>query len=160
MTVARLTTHGLQRDLRPWSASPPAAHPLVMSGSARATAITRVLAVVAGVNAVAAWAGAVGLVVGFLTITPRLEQRLPLDSPVLGGLALAAIVAVPLSVLAALAWTGDPRTPEAAVVAGGLLMGWIVVQLAFIRELSGFHPFYLGLGAALAAWGRHHRRDL
>ena len=115
-----------------------------------------VLAVVAGLNAVAAWGGAAGLIIGFLSLTDRLNERLPFASPVLGGLALAVLVALPLTVLAVLAATGHPRTGEAAVVVGLLLIGWILVQVLFLRELSLFHPFYLLVGTGLVAAG-HHR---
>ena len=72
----------------------------------------------------------------------------------LGGLALAVIVAVPSTVLARWAWRGDPRTDLAAVVTGVLVIGWIVVELAFIKELSFFHPTYVVVGAALIWAGR------
>jgi hypothetical protein len=32
-----------------------------------------------------------------------------------------------------------------------LLMGWIVVELAFIRSLSFFHPLYFLVGLALGS---------
>lgn len=111
------------------------------------------LALVAGVNAVAAWAGAAGLAFGFLDLGDELNTRLPFDSPVVGGLALAVLVAQPLSTLAVLAWQGDERTGQVAVVSGALLIGWILVQLAFLRELSFFHPLYLALGVGLIVAG-------
>ena len=105
------------------------------------------------VIAVSAWGGAAGLIIGFLTLGPVVESRLPFHSPVLGGLALAAIVAVPMTGLALLAWRDDPRTGEAAVVCGVLQIGWIIVELLFIWELSFFHPLYLVIGAALIVIG-------
>lgn len=46
------------------------------------------------------------------------------------------------------------RTPRVAIAAcGGLLIGWIVVQLAFIREVSFFHPLYLAFGLWMAWFG-------
>ena len=85
---------------------------------------------------------------------PQFEDRLPFQSPVLGGVALAVLVALPLSALAGLAWVGDPRTADAATAVGVVLIGWIVVQLLFLRELSFFHPLYVAVGAGLAVWGR------
>lgn len=113
------------------------------------------LAIVAGINAAAAWFGAAGLTTGFLGLGAAIEARLPFASPLLGGLALAALVAVPLTLLAAAAWIGDPRTPEATVAAGVVLVGWIVVQVLFLRSFSAFQPTYALLGLALIAWGRH-----
>lgn len=116
------------------------------------------LAIVAGVNAAAAWFGAAGLITGFLGLGETIEGRLPFASPVLGGLALAVLVAVPLTVLAAAAGSGDPRTPEATVAVGVLLIGWIIVQALFLRTFSAFQPTYALLGVAFVAWGRHLRR--
>ncbi|MGZ4794374.1 MAG: hypothetical protein ACXV8T_00625 [Acidimicrobiia bacterium] len=117
-----------------------------------------VLAVVGALDAVAAWAGAAGLVTGFLTLGRTVERRLPFGSPVLGGLALAAIVAVPSTALAWFAWRGDRRTGPVAVLSGGLLIGWIVGQVLVIRELSWFHPTYLVIGAGLVGAGRRPSR--
>ncbi len=116
------------------------------------------LAWVAAVNGLLAWAGAAGLISGVLDLGPRLEERLPLDSPTLGGIALATLVAAPLSALGWLAWHDDERTDRAEVVVGALLVGWIVVQVAFLRELSFFHPLYLGIGLGLVASGAHRLR--
>jgi hypothetical protein len=113
--------------------------------------------VFAAVIAASAWGGAAGLVVGFLTLGPVVESRLPLQSPVIGGLALAVIVAVPMTILAMMAWQGDGRTGDAAIVCGVLQIGWIVVELLFIWELSFFHPLYLLVGAALIMIGLRTR---
>lgn len=37
---------------------------------------------------------------------------------------------------------------------GVVLVGWIAVQLAFLRELSFFHPTYVVIGAVLIWMGR------
>lgn len=64
------------------------------------------------------------------------------------------MVALPLTVLAVLAATGHPRTGEGAVVVGLLLIGWILVQVLFLRELSFFHPFSVLVGSGLVVAGR------
>ena len=79
---------------------------------------------------------------------------MPFDSPALGGIALGLIVGLPMTVLALLAWKGDPRSGPLAVAAGVIQIGWILVELAFIREFSFFHPTYIGVGAALIVIGR------
>lgn len=43
------------------------------------------------------------------------------------------------------------RYPEAAVIMGCVLMGWIIIQVALIRAVHWLHPTYLILGA-LEAW--------
>jgi hypothetical protein len=115
------------------------------------------LLVLASLNALAALGGAWGLVSGVLGIGDRLEARLPFDSPALGGLALFVAVALPNAVLAVLAWRGDRRTGAVAVAVGLVLVAWIVVELAFLRELSFFHPLYLGIGLLMVWLGRRAR---
>jgi hypothetical protein len=116
------------------------------------------LAWFAGLVAASAYGGALGLLVGFVNLGSKVTARLPFGSPVLGGLALALVVAVPSTVLTWLAWHGDPRTDAAAVASGVLIIGWIVVQLAFIREFSFFHPTYVVVGAAMVWVGRRALR--
>lgn len=115
------------------------------------------LVVLASLNAVAALGGAWGLASGSLSIGARLEDRLPFGSPVLGGLALFLAVAVPNAVLAVLAWRGDRRTGSAAEAVGLLLVVWILLELVALRELSFFHPLYLGIGLLMVWLGRRAR---
>jgi hypothetical protein len=119
------------------------------------------LAALMALNAVAAWAGALGLVTGWLTLGTTVEERLPFDSPVLGGIALASVVAIPSTVVAILALRGDRRTDVALAVTGAMLVGWIVVQPLFIRELNLFHPTYLCVGALMivVGWRGMRRQD-
>lgn len=118
------------------------------------------LSIFAAVITLTAYAGSVGLAAGWLTLDGTVAARLPFGSPVLGGLALALIVAAPTSWLAWLAWRGDTRTDAAAFLSGVLLVGWIMVELAVIREFSFFHPTYLGVGLILIWIGRRGARDL
>ena len=117
----------------------------------------RVLAGSAAVVAVSACFGAIGLISGWLSLTDRLNQRLPFASPLLGGIALFVVIAVPFSMLALRAWRGDRSTGAFAIVCGLLTMGWILVQLAFLREFSFFHPLYLAVGVAFVIVGRRVR---
>ena len=96
--------------------------------------------------ALSAYGGTIGLATGNLDLGHELNQRLPLHSPVLGGIALALIVGLPKR--------GDRRTDVASVVAGVLLIAWILVELAFIRELSFLQFFYTGAGLVFVAIGR------
>ena len=107
------------------------------------------LAILAGAIAVSAYGGALGLIAGFLPLGAVVTSRLPFASPVLGGIALLVVVAIPATAVAGLAARGDRRAADMAVAAGVLLAGWIVVELAFIRELSFFHPLFLVAGGLL-----------
>jgi hypothetical protein len=114
--------------------------------------------------ALSAYGGAVGLAGGGADPNGTLDDRLPFHSPVFAALALVAIVAVPNTALAWYAARGDRHTGIAARFAGLMLIGWIAVEIAIIRELSWLQPIYAGVGVALVAVGRHldhvHAREL
>ena len=121
------------------------------------------LAVFAGFNAFGAWAGAFGLITGGTDFGDTINNRLPFDSLVLAGLALAFIVGVPLTVLAWSSWIGGTRTDDLALVVGLVLIGWILGQIAVIRAFSWFQPAYLAVGALFIIASHrvmptHHRR--
>jgi hypothetical protein len=109
------------------------------------------LAAVAAVNAALAWGGAVALATGGIELGRRLDGRLPFDSPVLAAVAMALVVAAPLTALTWCAWRGAARTNDVSLVTGLLLIGWIVVQMAVLWAFSPFQPLYVGVGASLIA---------
>ncbi len=111
------------------------------------------VAVIALLNAVAAAAGGVCLAIGVIDIGAELTPRLPWGSAILGGIALVLVVAVPNTILTVLAWHRDRRTGAAAVAVGALLIAWILIELAFIRELSFFHPLYVVIGIVMITLG-------
>jgi hypothetical protein len=100
-----------------------------------------------------AYFGAVGLISGLLPIDAAMSANLPFHSPVFAGLALAVVVGLPTSTLAWLAVRGHPGTALAAVGAGWLLVGWIGVELAIVREFSGLQVLYAAAGLGLIAVG-------
>ena len=117
------------------------------------------LAAFAALNAVAAWVGAAGLIAGSTDFGDTLNRRLPFDSVALAGIALAVIVAVPLTALAWSAWAGHPRTLDLSLLVGVTLIGWILVQVLVLRAVSLFQPAYLAVGAwFVAESGRVHLR--
>jgi pimeloyl-ACP methyl ester carboxylesterase len=119
------------------------------------------LATFAALNAAAAWAGVAGLTLGGIDFGETLDSRLPFESLVLAGVALAAIVAVPMTVLAWWAWTGHPRTLDLAFFVGIAVIGWIFLQVVVLRAVSLFQPFYLAVGAwFVAESGRVHLRPV
>jgi hypothetical protein len=118
------------------------------------------LSIFAAVIALSAYLGCVGLASGWLTLDDTVVARLPFGSPVVGGLALALVVGAPTTWLAWLAWRGDTRTDTAAFLSGVLLTGWILVELAIIREFSFFHPIYLAVGVILTWVGRRGAHEL
>ncbi len=111
------------------------------------------LAAYAGFIALSAYCGSIGLISGLLPVNASLAERLPFHSPVFGGIALALVVGLPASFVAALSWRGHPRTPDAGALAGLLLVGWIAVELAIAREFSALQVVYAAAGAGLIALG-------
>jgi hypothetical protein len=112
------------------------------------------LALYAGFVAASAWGGVVGLATGVLDMGHDLNHRLPFHSPAFGACALAVIVAVPATALARQAARGDRRAGETALFAGVMLIVWIAVELAFIRQFSWLQPFYVGVGVTFVVIGR------
>lgn len=106
--------------------------------------------------ALSAFGGAVGLIGGGLSLGDEVTSRLPFESPVFGGVALALAVGVPFSVLSWQALRGDRRMAQSAVGASTLLMLWLVVEIAFIREFSFFHPLYALIAAGFFWFGSTH----
>ena len=142
---------GLSRAVRLWAGA---------SGAADADGVraprmpTRAwLTALAGFVVVSAWGGAVALITGWLRPGTSMAQRLPFHSPVFAGLALACIVAVPTTVVAVLAWRHHPRDRDAAALAGVLLVGWIVVEVAVIRQFSALQVVYGLAGVGLITGG-------
>jgi hypothetical protein len=111
----------------------------------------RLLVLLSALNAVGALGGALGLVLGILDLGPTVTGRLPFGSAVLGGVALGLLVAVPNGALLVLALQRSRHTGPLGIAVGAAMVVWILVQLAFIRELSFFHPLYVAVGL-LMVW--------
>ena len=99
-------------------------------------------------------AGVYGLGSGGISFGADIDARLPFHSSLLAGLALLCFVVVPHSWAAVSAWRGMPRADDLLTFAGGALVAWIAVELAFIQTYSWFHPVFLavGLGTLWAGW--------
>jgi CHASE2 domain-containing sensor protein len=72
---------------------------------------------------------------------------------------LLVVVALPMSVVALSSWRRDHRAPNAAIVAGALLIGWIVVQLLVLRSVSWLQPICAALGGAVMSLGVAERKE-
>ncbi|GAD86405.1 hypothetical protein [Nocardia asteroides] len=111
-----------------------------------------VLCLIAGLLATWAFAGALGLITGVLALSPVTESRLPWQSPVVAGVALALVVGLPMTVVALTA-QDDPRTTQTTMVAACALIGWILLQLLLLRELTWLQPVCVMLAVVVAALG-------
>lgn len=107
------------------------------------------LATFTALLAAAAFGGAVALIIGALDLGEEVESRIPFGSAAFGGFALALVVGVPMTVVAVLAATGSRRCGFAAVLAGGLLIGWIAVQIGITKAYSWLQPLLAFAGLAV-----------
>jgi hypothetical protein len=99
--------------------------------------VTRsLLALLTGLTAVSAVAGGVGLASGAVDMGATITQRFPWHSALLAGLALLVVVGAPMALTSMLAFRNQHGQQTAAVVAGALLIGWIVVEIAVVREFN------------------------
>lgn len=118
------------------------------------------LAMLTAIVAVAAVAGALGLLTGTLDLGPAATSRLPWHSGALAGLSLALVVALPMTLTAVLAVRDHPAHGRAAVAAGGLLIGWLVVEVAVIREFSWLQAVFAVAAVVVVLVGRHRQAAL
>jgi len=119
----------------------------------------RAMAFAAALVAASAWFGAAGLAFGLLEFPDRLARRLPFGSLVFGGVALAVVVALPYSALAAVAWRGDRRLSLASFASGLLLIGWLAVEVVVVREFSFLQPTMGSVGVAFVLMSRRWRHE-
>jgi len=131
------------------------AHPAGRSLRAR----HRWTGVAAGLMAAAAYAGVIGLAGGSINMGAAINHRLPLHSPALGAAALLVIVALPMTAAAVAAWRTVTRAPEIVTLAGLALIGWIAVEIAFIRTFAWLQPVCAAYGALMVALGWWLARD-
>jgi hypothetical protein len=111
----------------------------------------------------AATAGALALLTRATDFGPELDAKLPFGSPAFAGLALLVVVGIPMATVAVFASRRDVRTASAAVVAGALLLGWIVIQLVVLQSFSWLQPICAALGVTVLMLGfaeRHEARDM
>jgi len=116
-------------------------------------AVRLTAAIITGGIALTGFAGVVGLIGGGLSFGAEINTRLPFGSLVLAGLALLVVVAVPMTIAAVAAGRQHPASGDLVFASGFLLVVWIAVQLAFIREYSWFHPTYLGAAVVVLGLG-------
>lgn len=113
----------------------------------------RCLIALAAVSAVTGYLGAVGLALMFIQLGDEVTGSLPWENTMVAGISLAVMVAIPMTVLTVMAARGDDRTDLAAVVAGWLLVLFIVGQVLIIETFTWFQPVYLLIGLAVLYTG-------
>jgi hypothetical protein len=110
--------------------------------------------------AVGAVYGAIMLMTDSWHLPAQDLRPLPLHSWVLPGLALFALITVPMSVAAIGVYWDTRRAGQLSIGAGLGLVGWILLQLLVIGPQMWLQAFMLVCGLAIAAlgWIWHARR--
>jgi hypothetical protein len=118
-----------------------------------------------GAVSLSALAGSAGLASGSIDFGATINGRLPFGSLVLGAVALAVVVGLPMAVACVADWRGAGRANQLSMGAGGLLVGWIVVEVVVTRSFSWLQPTMAMIGAAIGfagyrqwnlTWGATH----
>lgn len=109
------------------------------------------IAALSGVVALSAWAGGALLLAGLIDFGDEVTGRLPFHSATVAAAALLIVVAVPMTLTAWLSARSGARWRVVGAVAGTMLIGWIVVQLAFIQTFTWLQPVMAAAGAAVLA---------
>lgn len=120
------------------------------------TAARRWTLVLEGLTTVGAVAGVQGFLAG--QFGPLVDQLPFVEGPVLPAVALASCVALPQGAALVLGLRRATRAPQAALGAGVLLTGWVLVQLPLIGWTSPVQVIFFAVGvaevAAASSWLR------
>lgn len=113
------------------------------------------MGIVSGITAAAAWYGSGYLAFGSAETGMGVEAPsiLPGGDWVFGGVALALIVAVPMTAATVLLVLGRDIGVDAAVGSAALLMIWLVVQMLILGLGSWLQPAYLAVGMSVFTLG-------
>jgi hypothetical protein len=111
---------------------------------------TRWLVVLEVLLVIGAVGGGLGLIVGFLDLE-EMADDLPWQSPVLGGVALLLLNALVPSIVVAAELRRHRLASLGHLLVGVDLLGWIVVQVAFIGFTSPLQAVYAVYGVAVTA---------
>ena len=90
--------------------------------------------------AVGAVYGSIMLITDGWQLDRAMLRHLPVDTWVLPGLALAVLVAVPNLAAGVLVAIGHPTGRFMSLLAGAILIAWIIAQLALIQQYFALQP--------------------
>jgi hypothetical protein len=104
-----------------------------------------------GFTGMGALYGGIGLIDGGLGMPIEWLDGSPFQTWVVPGLALLGIVAIPSLWALIEEALGAPTADRTAMIAGGLLVAWIVVQVLLLQRFHPLQPTMLAVGL-LTAW--------
>jgi hypothetical protein len=102
------------------------------------------LASVAGLTAILAWAGTLGVLLRVVAVD---------SPPVAAAIDIAIFLALPMTFTAWLAADGHRRAAPAAVASGAIVIVWIGAELAFLQMPGWVYPVLASIGAAVFTIG-------
>lgn len=111
---------------------------------------------ISGATAIAAYVGTwylTGEEAAMWDVPSFAPAFLPGGAWAFAGFALLLFVAAPMSVAALMAFSGHRGAAEAAMVAGALLVGWIIVQVMLIGLVALLQPIMFLVGVVVFAMG-------
>jgi hypothetical protein len=121
----------------------------------RARGIRIALLIMDAFVAVTAVVGGLALVTGLEgdRFPLKLLESTPFSSYMMPGLILSVVVGGSASIAVAALLRGLDRGALASIVAGAILMGWIIGEALLLHQPSWFEAFYFALGVTMAALG-------
>jgi hypothetical protein len=113
----------------------------------------RTLAGLLAFNGIGALFGGVGLLTGTLGMPLSLLDGTVFDSYMIPGWILLIIVGGSSTLASVMVWKNLRNAGEAAIVAGLILLGWIVTEFVLIPEGWAFQSIYILIGLAILLLG-------
>jgi hypothetical protein len=116
-----------------------------------------VLEVLVAVNALY---GGIGLIVNGMGMPPDWLAGTPFGSWAIPGVLLILLVAAPMAGAAIVELAGGRRAGQLSMIAGAVLVGWIVAQVVILRHYFILQPILFAVGVLIVALARlvPHRR--
>jgi hypothetical protein len=90
--------------------------------------------------AVGAVYGSIMLVTDAWRLDRAILRHLPVDAWALPGIALAVLIAVPNLIAGVLVAIGHPMARTVSLLTGGILVAWIIAQVALIQQHFVLQP--------------------
>jgi hypothetical protein len=92
-----------------------------------------------------------------LRMDTSLLKHSPFENFVIPGAVLLCVIGVGSLLILTILVTRKRPAPELDLVAGSVLMGWILFEMVFIQKLHIFQFLYLSIAMALIFLGRQQR---
>ncbi|NNE28680.1 MAG: hypothetical protein HKN16_03545 [Saprospiraceae bacterium] len=82
-------------------------------------------------------------------IPPEILKNAPFDDFLVPGIALVVFLGLANLIGGYMTWKNHPRAGFAALICGGLMMGFIIIEVAMIGLVSSLQPLFFIVGAVI-----------